>query len=162
MRLRAADPNLDLRQMLPLLAQFDEEGSKLRRFAKPRQQWIGLEQRVTRKAVGGGLLDPVLRACEVSELRVDSANRIGGVMKVDEPPSTRDRLVNVCQRASAIAPLHAQHGARRVDDAALIVGARRERVFDLFRGLIKPSEGDQRPGQLVRPLRRVGVARNAP
>jgi len=91
--LRAADPNLGLRQMLPLLAQFDEEGSKLRRFPKPRQQWIGLEQRVTRKAVGGGLLDPVLRACEVSELRVDSANRIGGVMKVDEPPSTRDRLV---------------------------------------------------------------------
>ena len=51
--LRAADPNLDLRQTLPLLAQFDEEGSKLRRFPKPRQQWIGLEQRVTRKAVGG-------------------------------------------------------------------------------------------------------------
>ena len=109
-----------------------EEGSKLRSFAKPCQQWIGLEQRVARKPVGGGLLDPILRACEVSELCVDSTNRIFGVMKMDEPPSTRDRLVNVRQRASAVAPLHAQHGARRMDDAALIAGARGERGFISF------------------------------
>src|SRR6185436_18149488 len=80
----AVAPSVLAGNVFPLRTQVLQEGFEAIGLAQRGEIRIVLEQRVAREAVVRCALYPALRPIEVADLRIDSADRIRGVVEVDE------------------------------------------------------------------------------